>query len=146
MEQTSKELTEFDSIICDSRIQILKAAIPFIQPREQKFLSIYVKYMELSKTIALAKSLNSDSVGICSLKGNKPAEKGDFLQIIRKYCTNTERETIDMIINFINTYKMFQACKESAESEDSSMFNILKSGLSPEQQEMFEMYSSLLNT
>ena len=155
MEQPSKELTEFDSVICDSRIQMMKSAIPFVGPREQRFLSIYVKYIELSKTINLAKNLRPDSLGICSITGKKPSgDNTDFIQTIKKYCTASERETIDMITNMMNAYKMIRLYKEtmtsdennSSDHQDNSIFNILKNQLSPEQQEMFDMYSAIINT
>lgn len=155
MEQSSKELTEFDSIICDSRIQMMKSAIPFVGPREQRFLSIYVKYIELSKTIHLARNLQPDSLGVCSITGKKPSgDNADFIQTIRKYCTASERETIDMITNMMSAYKIIRLYKEtmasdennSSSHQDNSIFNILKSQLSPEQQEMFDMYSTIINT
>lgn len=155
MEQPVKELTEFDSVICDSRIQMIKSAIPFVGPREQRFLSIYVKYIELSKTITLAKNMKPDSLGVCSITGKKSSgDNADFIQTIRKYCTSSERETIDMITNMISAYKMLRAYKETiassenteneADGKDNSIINILKSQLSPEQQEMFDMYSSMI--
>ncbi|MBE5948242.1 MAG: hypothetical protein E7261_04340 [Lachnospiraceae bacterium] len=163
MEQTSKELTEFDSLIYDSRTQMIKSAIPFVGPREQRILSIYVKFIELSKTINLVKSTKNDALGICSLaRQNNSHESGDFIQTIRKFCNDSERETIDMITNLLNTYKIFKLYKEtifttdaSSDTETSSdnsshaensMYNILKSQLSPEQQEMFDMYSAIINT
>ncbi|MBR6637912.1 MAG: hypothetical protein IKK96_03525 [Lachnospiraceae bacterium] len=158
MEQPSKELTEFDSVICDSRIQVIKAAIPFASPREQRFLSVYVKYIELSKTINLAKNLRPDSLGVCSICKKPSGENGDFLQTIRKYCSSSEREMIDSFLSMINTVKTLLLFKETLAScdvsekndtgdtsQDNSMFNILKSRLSPEQQEMFDMYSSMIN-
>ena len=165
MEQPSKELTEFDSVICDSRIQMMKSAIPFVGPREQRFLSIYVKYIELSKTINLVKNLRPDSLGVCSITGKKPSgDNSDFIQTIRKYCTAAERETIDMITNMMSAYKMLRIYKETMTSvaaenagnesdgtnsscpSDNSLFTVLKSQLSPEQQEMFDIYSTLINT
>lgn len=158
MEQPSKELTEFDSVICDSRIQVLKAAIPFVNPREQRFLSIYVKYIELSKTIRLAKNLHPDSLGICSICKKPSGENEDFLQTVRKYCSQSEREKIDTFLSTLNTIKTILFFKESVASCDvsekndsgdtspnSSVLNVLKSNLSPEQQEMFDMYSAMIN-
>lgn len=148
MDESSKELTEFDSIICDSRLQLMKSAIPFVGPREQRFLSIYVKYVELLKTINLVKTAKPDSVNICSVNGSgrkEGSENKDFLSTIKKYCNSSERENLDMIVNLINTYKMFQTFKENSDG-DASAFDILKSRLSPEQQEMFDIYSAMINT
>jgi len=147
MEEAIKELTEFDALICDSRLQMMKALIPFIPAREQKFLSVYVKYIELTKTMELVKNISSDkSVGICSLTGNsEKKELTDILQIIRKFSSNKDRETIDMIMNMMSIYRTFRMYKETMQSaSDDPMSELLKNLLTPEQQEMFESYSSIM--
>lgn len=160
MEQPVNELTEFDSLICDSRLQLLKSAIPFIPAGKQRFLSVYVKYIELSNTIRLVNTIKSDSLGICSLSGRKSAPNSeDFMQTIRKYCSESERETLDMITNFMSAYRMFKMYKDSADDthrsadgsdtaasngHDNSILDVLKSMLTPEQQEMFDTYSAVL--
>jgi len=147
MEETIKELTDFDALICDSRLQMMKALIPFIPAREQKFLSVYVKYIELTKTMELVKNISSDkSVGICSLTGNsEKKELTDILQIIRKFSSNKDRETIDMIMNMMSIYRTFRMYKETMQSaSDDPMSELLKNLLTPEQQEMFESYSSIM--
>ena len=147
MEEAIKELTEFDALICDSRLQMMKALIPFIPAREQKFLSVYVKYIELTKTMELVKNISSDkSVGICSLTGNsEKKELTDILQIIRKFSSNKDRETIDMIMNMMSIYRTFRMYKETMQSaSDDPMSELLMNLLTPEQQEMFESYSSIM--
>lgn len=145
MEEAIKELTDFDALICDSRLQMMKALIPFIPAREQKFLSVYVKYTELAKTMELVKNINSDnSVGICSLTGNnEKKDLSEILQIMRKFSSDKERDTIDMIMNMISIYRTFRMYKETMQSaNDDSMSELLKNLLTPEQQEMFENFSS----
>ncbi len=147
MEESIKELTDFDALICDSRIQIMKALIPFMHTREQRFLSVYVKYIELTKTIDLVKNIDSNSaVGICSLNNN-PDKKDptEILQVIRKFCSDKDRETIDMIMNMMSIYRTFRMYKETMQSaSEDPMADLLKNLLTPEQQEMFESYSSIM--
>ena len=148
MEEAIKELTDFDALICDSRLQMMKALIPFIPAREQKFISVYVKYIELTKTLDLVKNISSDkSVGICSLNGNsEKKDLTDILQIIRRFCSDKDRETIDMIMNMMSIYRTFRMYKETMQqsASDDPMSELLKNLLTPEQQEMFESYSSIM--
>lgn len=45
------ELTAFDCLITDSKLQMIKAAIPYIPTKGQGFISMYVKIMELNNTL-----------------------------------------------------------------------------------------------
>ena len=68
---TSKELTEFDGLIRDHHLQMMKAAIPYMPAYGQQILSIYAKSLELSNTLKLLNREGSRSVGICSISENK---------------------------------------------------------------------------
>lgn len=154
MDDEVRELTEFDSLICDSRTQILKALIPFMSTREQQFLSIYVKFIEFSRTIELVKKTGSGSMSICSIgksmrERNTPYNSNDILQAIKKQCSQKERNTIDSIMNMLNiynTFKMYSETMKEQTSNEDHVNELFKTMLSPEQQEMFEAYSSILSS
>ena len=46
-EQDSIEMTPLDRMVAEDQIQMLKAAIPYANPRAQAMLSIFAKTMEL---------------------------------------------------------------------------------------------------
>lgn len=155
---TSKELTDFDSLICDSHMQMIKAAIPYISVSGQQLLSIYIKTLELSKTVKLIQRKDSQGVGICSVSDNKknPAE---MLNAVKKYCSEGEREMLDLFMNFFSAFRMYNSYREifpngspdkSSDTvpQDSAAnpLDTLKSMLTPEQQSMLDTYSALFNT
>lgn len=144
----SKELTDFDSLICDHHLQMLKAAIPYLPSQGQQFLSVYAKSMELSKTLSLLHKENVQSVGICSISENKK-NTSDMLNAIKKYCTDSEREMLDLFMNFISAFRMYNSYKEffPAQNNDNNShpMETLKSMLTPEQKAMFDTYSSILS-
>lgn len=155
---TSKELTEFDSLICDPHLQMIKAAIPYISASGQQILSIYVKSLELSKTMKLLQKDGNQSVGICSISENK-RNPTEMLNAIKKYCTDGEREMLELFMNFSSAFHMYNSYRELFPSEHSGKnagnasqeasinpMDILKGMLSPEQQSMFDTYSTLFNT
>ena len=46
-------MTALDQVICDDSLQAMKAVIPYTPFREQKMLSVFIKFMEFKKTIQL---------------------------------------------------------------------------------------------
>lgn len=151
---TSKELTEFDDLICDHHLQILKAAIPYFPAHGQQILSLYAKSLELSNTMQLLRREESQTVGICSISENKK-NTSEMLNTIKKYCTDSEREMLDLFMNFFSAFRMYHSYQElfpregqnantSRESSANPM-DALKNMLTPEQKTMFDTYSSLLS-
>lgn len=154
---TSKELTDFDSLICDPHLQMLKAAIPYIPASGQQVLSLYVKSQELSNTMKLLQRKETQSVGICSISENKK-NTAEMLNAIKKYCSDSEREMLDLFMNFFSAFRMYHSYRElfpnegtgkggeNASHESPNPMDTLKSMLSPEQKNMLDTYSSLLNS
>ncbi len=154
----SKELTEFDGLICDHHLQMMKAAIPYMPAYGQQILSVYAKSLELSNTLRLLNREGSRSVGICSISENK-RNTAELLNAIKKYCTDSERELLDLFMNFFSAFRMYHTYRElfpgetPPEDKDSppdnsgvSPMDALKSMLSPEQKNMLDTYSSLLSS
>ncbi|MBO5278540.1 MAG: hypothetical protein J6B06_03490 [Lachnospiraceae bacterium] len=154
---TSKELTDFDNLICDPHLQMLKAAIPYIPASGQQVLSLYVKSLELSNTMKLLQRKETQSVGICSVSENKK-NTTEMLNAIKKYCSDSEREMLDLFMNFFSAFRMYHSYRElfpnegmskggeNTSQESPNPMDALKSMLSPEQKNMFDTYSSLLNS
>ena len=134
-------LTPFDHMVSDNQLQIIKAAIPYLSNREQQFFSVYVKYIELEHTLHLVSDTNSNVLSSCSI-GENPNSTSDMLTAIKQYCTEKEKEMIDLISNFLSAYQMYHAYQElmpqqekiNTKKESSSMADTLKGMLTPEQQ------------
>lgn len=104
MNQTdSYKLTDLDYLIGDHRLQMLKAALPFLSLPQQRALSLAVKFQELRRTYRLFSDEETASLGVCSLdahpKGGSPRE---MLRAIRPYGNPREREVIDIAQNLMD--------------------------------------------
>lgn len=155
---TSKELTDFDNLICDHHLQMLKAAIPFMPASGQQVLSLYAKSLELSNTLKLLRRDESQNVGICSVSENKK-NTTEMLNAIKKYCTDSEREMLDLFMNFFSAFRMYHSYRELFPAENSGTdtdhtskesginpVEALKNMLSPEQKNMLDTYSTLFSS
>ncbi len=147
------ELTAFDSLITDSTLQMIKSAIPYIPSKGQGFISLYVKFIELTNTIHIFQKNDNESLGICSLPEDK-RNLSDMLNTMKHHCSGPQKEKFESILNIINTLQMFQTFQEEVSNinndQDSPLPKIdslstLKGMLTPEQQSMLETYSALLS-
>lgn len=151
-DENIKTKTAFDAATQKHQLEIIKAAIPYIGTSEQKLISVYVKATELADTITIFQKPES-SIGICSL-GNKQGSILDLLNDIKVVCTNTEKETINMITNYLNAFQLYNSYQktfgndenENNQNSPNGMFDHLKDLLTPEQQKMFETYSVMFNS
>lgn len=112
MNDTPQEYPSFDALIQDDQLHILKTALCYVKIPEQRFLSVYVKLLELQKTIRFFQS-DEETLSACSLP-RKDGNLFDFLKDIRKYCPPDQQDHIDQILNFSNMYQTFQTYQAMA--------------------------------
>lgn len=133
MNQTdSYKLTDLDYLIGDHRLQMLKAALPFLSIPQQRALSLAVKFQELRRTYRLFSDEETASLGVCSL--DAPPKNGspkEMLKAIRPYGNPREREVIDMAQNLM---------------DGQTPIEQLMRLLSPEQQSRLETIQLLMQT
>ncbi len=154
-DEPTMKLTDFDYLTGDHHLQMLKAALPYVNVSEQKFLSILIKCQELSRTLSLFENDESAALGICSLDASAPRSPLDMLAAIKPYGNTNEQDFIDLICNFIQGYRLSSQVQEMrAQNADrdsdsaSPMHRLpleqLKAFLSPEQQSRLDNLTLLM--
>lgn len=139
-------LTPFDTLTFNSRLQMMKAIIPYMQTSQQKIFSLFIKFSEIQNTIHLFEE-DENKLSACSVHAPNDSPL-DILKDIRNYCSEKDQETIDMAINFYNAMQMYSTYKDAmqeSDGESGNPFDQLKMFLTPEQQEMFNTYSTMFN-
>lgn len=133
MNQTdSYKVTDLDYLVGDHRLQMLKAALPFLSISQQRALSIAIKLQELRRTYSLFSSQETATMGICSLDSQpKTGSPKEMLNAIRPYGNPREQEVIDITQNLM---------------DGQSPMEQLMRLLSPEQQSRFETIQLLMQT
>ena len=133
MSQTdSYKLTDLDYLIGDHRLQMMKAALPFLSLPQQRALSLAVKFQELRRTYRLFSDEETASLGVCSLDApSKTASPREMLKAIRPYGNPREREFIDIAQNLM---------------DGQTPMEQLMRLLSPEQQSRLETIQLLMQT
>ncbi|MDO4324539.1 MAG: hypothetical protein Q4E24_00675 [bacterium] len=121
MSQNEYPVSDLDSLTADHRLKMMKAALPYMGASHQRAFSVMIKAQELSNTLQLARETEDQMVGICSV-GDQPASTLDMLNAIKPYGTPYEQDFIDVIINFMQGFRLYNSYQEtvSTASADGS--------------------------
>ena len=140
MEQNSlKPMTPFDNLVTPPFLYTLKLLLPYTPPSVQRFFGIYIKFLELRHTMEYFQGFDFSS----------PA---NILEGLKPYMEPAEKEMMEQMSSMMNMMEMVRGMQSmSDDASDSSSqgfgsFNpmdMMKGMLSPEQQEMFEMYNTM---
>ena len=129
----SKMMTPLDQKVSSQSLQLTKLLIPFLPPKTQRMLAIYVKFIEFQNTLSHFVTFKQ--------KNNSPE---DIFDTLKSHLPNETTEQLDTILNLIQMMSLFQTMQQSSGSNDNfnpmSMFSNI---LTPEQQDMFSSYSNL---
>ncbi len=103
------QLTEFDYLLADPHLQMMKAAIPYMQHPQQRMFSMIIKIQELQRTV----NLFQDDVSAMGISGEpqRKASALEMLQAMKPYAPPQEQEMIEMLENL---QIMLQAMQPSA--------------------------------
>lgn len=100
--------TVLDEMVSGENIRIMKAALPYLPPQGQRFLSIMAKMMELENTLTIFRNSSTEDMRICAAP--EPVNPMDMLRDIQSQCSESTREKIDQLINL---YAMLQVMELS---------------------------------
>ena len=113
--EKNSQPVDLDSLIGDNHLQMMKAALPDMSVTEQRFISLFVKFNELRRTVKLFEDEEVAAMGICSTGEDteKPASPIDMLGAIKPFGTPTEQDLIDLIMNFFQGFKLAGAVSDA---------------------------------
>ncbi|MCI6887011.1 MAG: hypothetical protein MR868_07145 [Lachnospiraceae bacterium] len=91
-------LTELDYLVADPHIQMMKAAVPYMQPPQQRIAALMIRLQEMNRTMALFRGGDVAAMGL-SPSGNAKASPVEMLQAMKPFAGPKEREFIEMLEN-----------------------------------------------
>ena len=99
-------LTAIDQVANQNHLQMIKAAIPYLDIRRQKMVSVCVKLLELENVLACYRQSEKSALQACSLN-QESGGAADILNDIRNYCDKGEQDLIDQCISMLNTLELY---------------------------------------
>lgn len=113
MNDQNLQPNDLDSLVGDNHLQMMKAALPYMNVSQQRFVSLFIKFNELRRTISLFEEGEIAAMGICSAgEGEKQGSPIDMLNAIKPFGTPYEQDFIDLIVNFFQGFRLAGACAE----------------------------------
>lgn len=134
---------DFDTVRTNSRLNILKAILPFLDRDMQKFLSIYILIQELMLTITFFR----DQKHHFSFYENISC----FYDKIMNDLPDEQKNMVGQMKQMMDAFEMmnaFNAMTEASGGDGTSPDNntdFLMGFLTDEQKAMFDMFSSTMN-
>lgn len=158
MEENFKDNNQYENIDPTKHsLDILRAAIPYIDRRTQRTLNLAIQAAELSHT--LRESRTQPELSALDLEPFEFNIEG-LLVSIKEVCSKREREQIDFFLNIMSTKKLYDTYSLLTKGNDSmknhytgfpnlnagfNNMDLLKTFLSPEQASTFETMSTLMS-
>lgn len=145
--KSPRPMTPFDNMVTPPYLYTLKLLLPYTPSSNQRFLAVYIKFLELRYTMeyfhgfpgrASSKNMPSASAPLGMFEDLKP------------YMAPEEKEMMEQMEMMMNMMEMMQGMQASTEnSGESGGFNpmdMMMGMMDPEQQEMFQMYNKMFES
>ena len=143
-------VSPFDELVTPPHLQTMKLLIPYTPMASQRRLGILIKYMEFQQTVSFfnqpQNAIHSQAFGEHSAKN--PLE---ILTALKPYLPGQQGAMLDSLFNAMNMVEMlkmaqtFQDSPPPAEghSERVNPMDMMMGMLTPDQQNMFQMYQTM---
>lgn len=130
MNERDLKLTDLDYAIADHHMQMLKAAIPYMEIPQQRTCSMFVKLRELIRTVHFFDDNDMGMMNICALDQSHTSAS-DMLEAVRPYANSKEQELIDVMSRLLLN-------RQNKNGRTPFSIEQLVSIMPPEQQSRFE--------
>ena len=140
-------MTPFDDLITSPELQIMKLMIPYAPASRRKTLAACVKIMELREALHIFGS-GKGAVRAQMLTEEENPSPIDLLNSFRPYLKPREAAALDMVISLREMMSVMEMMQSTSSEPGAPAFNpmdLLSGMLSPEQQEMFRMYTDMFS-
>ncbi len=128
-----KPMTPFDELVISPDLQILKLLLPYTPPDQQEFLGVFIKIFELKETVRFF--VNARNNLLPSTGWNYAASSNtEIINALKPYISPSK-------IEVLNTFSSLLTALETG--ENLSPIEIMMGMLTPDQQNMYEMYSEM---
>ena len=86
--EKNSQPVDLDSLIGDNHLQMMKAALPYMSVTEQRFISLFVKFNELRRTVKLFEDDGGGCHGhlLHRRRHREPASPIDMLGVHQTVC------------------------------------------------------------
>lgn len=139
MNEKELKLTDLDYAVGSHHLQMMKAALPYMEIAQQRTMSMFIKYNELMRTMEFFKDNEDGMLSVCSLD-EKHSSPVDMLKAIKPYANQKEQEMIEIVS------KLMQGPIGKGPGSGPFPMEQLISLMPPEQQSRMETIQLMMQT
>ncbi len=144
MSEKELKLTDLDYATGSHRLQMMKAALPYMGIREQRALSMFIKWSELRRTMDFFQENEDGMMSICSVNEEQTSPM-DMLMALKPFANSREQEIIEMIGRILQSQVTGGKGASPGSGWNSPIpFDQIISMLSPDQQARFETLQMMM--
>ena len=136
MDEEAMPFTALDKIAGGEQLQMLKAMLPYLGGKNQRFFAVFIKVIEIQNILSFFNSSGEMSI---HTQSEGKFSMTDMLDDIKNYAGKSQRENIEQAMSMIQIMSMMNAFTDGGSSPEDMM----SAFLSPEQQAMFSAYESM---
>lgn len=136
----SKPMTPFDKSVTPSYLYKLKLFLSFLPPSTQRFLAIYIKFLEFQYTMEYFYGIPFHTLSFQTIRELVP------------YMDEQECSVMEQISSMMNMMEMFQNMSEMSANSDTSTasgsvnpMDFMTSMMSAEEKDTFQNYMDLFD-
>lgn len=132
-----EKIASFDCTYTSNHIRMLKILLQYIPKQFQKYLIIYIKFMELQHAFTSPGTPPRYNTCECAEYNNSSSESFDFTSLIHEllpYCNSREEQQFRQIENMMNQFEQMKNMMEMLEmiKDMKEMFGGDEGGMDPE--------------
>lgn len=144
--KTPKPMTPFDNMVTPPSLYTLKLLLPYTPSSNQRSLGIYIKFMELQYTMEHFYGFSFQK----NRKTSGPASATfSVFEDLKPYMAKEEMEMMEQMEMMMNMMEMVQGMQTAEGGGGASggfnPMDMMMGMLSPDQQNMFQMYNSMFD-
>lgn len=122
-----EKIIAFDTLFSTNHIQMLKVILPFMDNQMQKFMAIYIKFLELQYTIDFCKKHPFSLCGC--VKQESPPDISGLCSELLPFCNDREKRQFEQMRNIFQSMEMYKEMSKTMETMKDFM---------PDMSEMFQ--------
>jgi len=139
LNEKNMKLTDLDYATASHHLQMLKAAIPYMEVPQQKKLALFIKWNELKRTMDFFDTNDEGMMSVCSLDAAQTSPV-DMLTAVKPYANQKEQEFIDLLSGILAGRSTISNGRSPITMEQILSF------LPPEQQARMETLQMFMQT
>lgn len=107
-------MTPLDNMVSDDTLQMMKAALPFLPPRQARMMAVLAKFQELKNTLSMQPA-RSDAFQAMST--SSPLDEDALLNALKTYGGEKGRQMVSSVQQMKDMFQLISLMQNNSFSE-----------------------------